>query len=111
MTVMSHIVQITADNVNVFNNSIAFEPPSWARRARFQLVAPDSDWLFDLSVQNLEMARDSGPHRCQADNLQIFDWASPHIEVSIVKGQKFEPLMDINVVTAGVGLAICQFEG
>jgi len=106
----SHVVQITADNTNVFNNSIAFEPPSWARKARFQLVASDSDWTFDLSCQGQELARDSGPHRTQADNTQTFDWASPHIMVQLRAGEKFEPLADVNVVTSGVGMMICQFE-
>lgn len=108
--ISSHIVQITADNTNVFNNSIAFEPPSWARKARFQVIASDSDWTFDLSVQGQELARDSGPHLTASDNAQAFDWTAPSIVVAIRSGEKFEPLLDVNVVTGGVGSAICQFE-
>ncbi len=106
-----HVVQITADNTNVFNDTKGADVPGWARTGRIQLVAPDSDWTYDLYINNLEMARDSGPSRCQADNLQQFDWLSPHHEFEVRRtGTSFEVLMDINVVTAGVGMAIIQWE-
>lgn len=105
------VVQITADNVDVYNGRLGEEIPSWARRVRFQLIAPDSDWTFSATFGGQEMARDSGPHRCQADNLQSGDWRSPHIEVPIdQKSKDFNILVNVNVVTAGVGLAILQFE-
>jgi len=54
----------------------------------------------------VELARDSGPHRCQADNLQQPDWRSPFIQADIRRGAtSFETLVNINVVTGGVGMA------
>lgn len=105
-------VQITADNTNVFANRLGADVPQWARRGRIQIVAPDSDWTFDLFVNGMEMARDSAPSRCQADNLQQINWDSPHFEFDIVRrGPNFDILLDINVVTAGIGLAAIQYEG
>ncbi len=104
-------VQIVADNTNVFQNRLGAEVPSWARKGRVAIVASDSDWTFDLFVAGLEMARDCGMVKSQADNVQEISWFSPHFEFEVVRrGPNFEVLLDVNVVTAGVGLAIIQWE-
>jgi len=108
----NHTVQVLADNVNVFGGTLGADIPKWAKRGRIQVIAPDSDWTFDLFVNGMELARDSGPARCQADNLQQIDWTSPHYEFPITQGAtQFDILLDVNVVTAGVGLACIQYEG
>ncbi len=108
-----HIVQITADNTNVFNATKGEEVPPWAKVGRIQLVASDSDWTYDLFVNGMEIARDCGPSISAADNAQAPDWLKPHhmFDVQRRPGQQQEVLMDINVVTAGVGLAIIEWEG
>jgi len=104
-------VQITADNTNVFNGRIGERVPSWARRCRVQVVASDSDWTLSLTMGKEEMARDSAPSRTQADNLQVIDWISPHYESAVPRGATdFEVLLNVNVVTGGVGLAAIQWE-
>ena len=102
-------VQVTADDTNVFQNRLGAEVPRWARRGRIQLVASDSDWTFDLAVGE-ELARDSAPSRTQADNIQQIDWMSPHFEFSAELARSKDVLLDVNVVTAGVGIAIIQWE-
>ncbi len=97
------IIQITADNTDVLNGRM--EMPSWTKTVRIQLVAPDSDWLFDAHIANHELARASGPHRTGADNLQNFDWLAPHLEQRIHPAdQNRDILIDVNVVTGGVGM-------
>ncbi len=104
-------VQIVADNTNVFSGRLGEKVPSWARRVRIQLIAPDSDWTHSLTIGGEEMARDAAPSRVQADNLQQADWNSPHYESAVGRGQTdFEVLLNVNVVTAGVGIAILQWE-
>jgi len=110
MPIMFDSVQITADNTNVFQNRIASEPPRWARRVRVQLIAPDSDWLMSVVIDKQELARDCAPMRCQADNLQQADWTSPHILMELDPRINHELLVDVNVVTAGVGLCVAQYE-
>lgn len=107
--ITSHVVQITSDNTNVFQNTLGVEVPAWARRGRFQLVASDSDWTFDMSIGH-ELVRDSGPHRTQADNLQQIDWNSTHIQFDARAARTNDVQVDVNVVTGGVGLACIQWE-
>lgn len=102
------IVQITADNNNVFNARVLGKPPAWARTGRIQIIASDTDWLFDLKYGAAVLADQSAPHRSQADNIQQPDWASPHCQFDV--GPNEEPRLNINVVTAGVGLAVLQWE-
>lgn len=105
-------VQIVADNTNVFGARLGGDVPPWARRGRVQLVAPDTDWTFDLFVGGKELARDCAPSRAQADNLQQLDWQSPHFVFDVERGRTaFEVLLDVNVVTAGIGIAVIQWEG
>jgi len=112
MPVIHDTVQITADNVNVFNGRKGADVPSWARTGRIQVVGPDSDWTFDLYVNGEELARDCGVAVNMADNLQTTDWRLPHFVFDIVRrGPNFDILLDINVVTAGVGIATIQWEG
>jgi len=110
MRVATDGVQIIADNTNVF--SARYKVPSWAKHVRVQLVAPDSDWTFDCTINGDEMARDSAPHRTAADNTQSFDFRSAHIVHELSRGDR-EPeiLVDVNVVTGGVGIVIAQYEG
>jgi len=105
---LQHIVQITADNANVFGSTIFDEVPAWARTARLQIVFGDSDLLWSGSIGGTEIARDSGPHRTQADNVQQLDYNSPFIEVPVAPGGDVD--IDINVVTAGVGLCMLEFD-
>ncbi len=112
----THIVQITADNADVSNGNFAEIAPAWARRLRIQLVASDSDWLFDLSVAGSEYARSCGPHITAADNVeQSGSWTAPHIVVALERtatrrDYELDMLMNVNVVTSGVGVAIFQYE-
>jgi len=104
-------VQIVADNTNVFSGRLGERVPPGARRCRVALVAPDSDWTFDLTMGREEMARACAPSRTQADNVQQWDWNSPHFETAVPQGvTDFEVLLNVNVVTAGVGIAIIQWE-
>ncbi len=106
---MQHIVQIAADNSDVFNGSIFEEVPAWARTARLQLSCSDSDWLWSGSIGGQEVARDSGPHHVAADNVgQGPNWERPFIEIPCTPGQDVD--IDINVVTAGVGLMTLEFD-
>lgn len=104
-------VQITADNTNVFGGRLGADVPDMARRGKIQVVAPDTDWTMSLFVNGKELARDSAAGRHQADNLQSVDWLSPHWTFDVERrGPNFDILLDINVVTAGVGLALIQWE-
>ncbi len=104
-------VQIIADNTNVFSARLGEKVPSWARRCRVALVGSDSDWTFSLTMGAEEMARDSAMARAQADNVQQIDWNSPHHEAAVPRGATdFEVLLNVNVVTAGVGIALIQWE-
>lgn len=99
-------VQITADNTDVTGGRISDTPPSWATNMWIQLLAPDSDWLFDVSVDNVEFARSAAPHRCQADNLQQFDLNGPAVMVPLTRNAARAPdiLINVDVVTAGIGM-------
>lgn len=104
-------VQITADNTNVFQGRLGEKVPGWARRVRVMVVAPDTDWTISLTIGTEEFARDSACARHQADNLQSVDWSSPHYESAVPRGATdFEVLLNVNVVTSGVGLALIQWE-
>ncbi len=104
-------VQIVADDTNVFSNRLGEKVPAWAKRCRVQLVSSDSDWTFNLTMGGEEMARNAAPSRVQADNLQQADWQSPHYEAIVPRGATdFEILLNVNVVTAGVGIAYVQWE-
>lgn len=106
---MTDVIQITADNTDVTSGRIAM--PDWTKTVRVQLLAPDSDWLFDANIAGQELARACGPHICAADNLQSGDWLAPHIERDIRQSnQNRDILIDINVVTAGVGVVVIQYE-
>ncbi len=111
MPILVDIVQINADDVNVFDTRLGGRIPIWARRVRFQLVYSDYDCLFDCTIADEELARDSSPHINAADNLGSGDWNSPHIMKEIARGATDqEILVAIDEVTAGEGLAIIQFE-
>ncbi len=106
-------VQVAADNTDVFGSTFGAQVPVWFRpkRLRIQVVFSDSDLLFSLRVAGFELARNSGPHIAQADNIQKPDWRSPHFVVPVPQGvTDFEILLDMNVVTAGAGLAVLQWE-
>lgn len=104
-------VQIAADNTNVFSGRLGEQVPLGARKVRVQVVGSDSDWTFSLSMGGKEMARDSAMSRVQADNIQWVDWNSPHFLAMVPRGATdFEILLNMNVVTAGVGLALIQWE-
>lgn len=105
-------VQIVADNTNVFGGRLGADVPDWARRGRIMVVAPDTDWTLDLFVNGKELARDSACASHAADNLQSIDWTNPHYQFDVERrGPNFDVLLDINVVTAGIGLAAIQWEG
>lgn len=112
--VQSHIVQFAADNTDVFGGTFGAQVPTWfqPKLIRVQVVFSDTDLLFSLRVAGIELCRNSGPHRAQADNVQQFDWQSPHICFPFRPGSTdFNVLLDANVVTGGVGMAIVQWEG
>lgn len=104
------IVQITADNSNVYNGRYGETPPPWARRLRFMLVFSDQDVLYSFSAGGQELCRDSGPSASQADNLNSPEWTLPHLSFEFPRGSVPDILANINVVTGGTGLAILQFE-
>jgi hypothetical protein len=106
----THIVQVAADNTDVFNNNLGELAPTWARRARIQVVASDTDWLFSCRVNDIEYARDCGPHATYGDNAQVIDWGLAHIVCPVKAGSENDVLVDVNVVTAGVGLVAIQYE-
>jgi len=98
-------VFITADNTDVFGARIGIPPE--ARKGRIYLVSSDLDWTFDLSVFGRELARDCGVVRSQADNLQQIEMVQPNFEFDVSqRGDISDILLDINVVTAGTGLAV-----
>jgi len=104
-------VQITADNTNVFSGRLGERVPTWARRVRVAVVASDSDWTMSLTMGREEMARDSAPSIVAADNIQGIDWRNPHYESDVPRGATdFEILLNVNVVTAGVGIGLIQWE-
>lgn len=106
-----HIVQITADNSDVFNANFGETVPDWARRGRIQVVGSDTDWLFSVRVNGQEYARDSAPHVSAADNTQGIDYRKAHIVFPLARGRvDNDILVDVNVVTAGVGLVGIQYE-
>lgn len=105
-------VQIVADNTDVWAGRLGADVPTWARVGRIWLIAPDSDWLMDLSVGGKELARSCGPAIQAADNLQSVEFSQPHFEFDAPRGGvQFEILMNVDVVTAGVGSATIQWEG
>jgi len=106
-------VQLVADSTDVFGSTFGAQVPVWFRPnyLRIQIVYSDSDLLFSLRVAGIELARNSGPNVAQADNIQIPDWRSPHFCIPVPKGvTDYEILLDVNVVTAGVGLAVLMWE-
>lgn len=105
-------VQITADNTNVFNGRLGGRIPPWARKAYFQLVASDTDWTFSASIGGVEGARDAAPMGSYTDNLQEINLTRPVVEWDLPGGDKsgLEILVNVNVVTAGVGVAAIVFE-
>lgn len=109
MRTLSHVVQITADNNTPFAGTLVEKPPAWAKFGRLQLVSSDSDWTFAFRAYGEEGARDSGPHRTQADNVQQLDWDSPHIMFPVKAGVDPNISCPINVVTAGVGILILEW--
>lgn len=111
MPIIHDTVQITADNTNVFGGRLGADVPPWARRGRIQVIASDTDWTFDLFINGQELARDCGISRAQADNQQQVDWSSPHFVFDVERrGPNFDVLLDVNVVTGGVGTATIQWE-
>jgi len=97
-------VQIVADNTDVFSGRIGV-PPN-ARKGTIYVIAPDTDWTFDLSINNKELARDTACTKHQADNLATVEITDIGIDFDVERrGPDFDILLDINVVTAGVGLA------
>lgn len=100
-------VQITADNTDVRSGRIKI--PTWARFVRLQLVASDTDWTHKISIDGKEFVRDGGPDWAAADNVeQGFDYTKSHVHAPITPDSEIK--WDVNVVTAGVGVAGCVFE-
>ncbi len=111
MPITYDAVQITADNTNVFSGRLGADVPSWARRGRVAVVASDSDWTMDLFVNGQELARDCGIVSAQGDNAMQIEWTRPHFVFDVERrGPNFDVLLDINVVTGGVGVACIQWE-
>ncbi len=106
-------VQITVDNTDLFGSTFGAQVPVWfkPRYLRVQVVFSDSDLLFNLRVAGVELARNSGPNVAQADNIQEPDWRKPHFCVPVPGSvTDFEILLDVNVVTAGAGIAVLMWE-
>jgi len=110
MAIRNHIVLIAADNTDVFNGTIFETLPPGASVVRLQFLFSDYDALISASIGNMELLRDSGPHSVGADNLGVLDWTRPHVVLD-VRGLAAEDVkVNVNVVTAGVGLVILQVE-
>lgn len=106
------VVQVTADNTDVFSTArIGGTPPPWARAMRVQLVAPDTDWTWSVSLGGVELARDSGPSTTAADNTQDIDFRKAHIYSAIGGSGNFDVRVNVNVVTSGVGICGVLYEG
>ncbi len=108
------VFQLTVDNTDVFAGQFGIQVPLWfkPRYLRIQVVFSDSDLLFSLRVGGVELARNSGPCVAMADNIQEPDWRKPHYCVPVPSGvTDFEVLLDVNVVTAGAGMAVGMWEG
>lgn len=112
---MQDSVQITGDNTNVYNGRIGEKPPSWARKGRLAFTFSDQDALWSAKIGDDELARDSAPSACEADNLNVYDWTKPHIEFDIPTGRSrpanFEVLVAVNVVTGGTGMMHLEYMG
>jgi len=107
-------VQLVGDSTDVFGSTFGAQVPVWFRpkRLRLQVLFSDSDALHSLRVAGYELGRSSGPHIAEADNVQAPDWRKPHYVIPVPSGvTDFEILLDHNAVTAGVGLAVLQWEG
>ncbi len=106
-------VQLIADNTDVFGSTFGAQVPVWfkPKTLRVQIIYSDTDLLFNLRVASIELARNSAPNVAMADNIQVPDWRSPHFVIPVPQGViDFEILLDVNVVTAGVGLAVLLWE-
>lgn len=111
MKQLVHVVQIIADNTDVFGGTIIEEVPGWARNLIMQCGFSDYDSLIDLTVQRAEFMRQSAPHVFAADNLLSMELTHAHIVVPVDRLKEFPVNMNWNVVTAGVGLAVAIYTG
>ncbi len=108
-----HVQQFAADNTDLFGGTFGAQVPVWfrPRKHRVQIIFSDSDMLFSARIAGTEVARNSGPHITQADNLQSPNWEAPHICVPVEPNvTDFEVLFVVNVVTAGVGSGFLLWE-
>lgn len=108
---MPHVVQIIADNTDVANGTIVEDIPTWAKHLRIQCLASDYDWLIDILIKRIEYMRQSAPHLFGADNLALPDWRGPHVLAPVEVLAEYSVNVNVNVVTAGVGLVVFQYEG
>lgn len=105
-------IQLVADDADVFATDVNAVVPTWFRPKwlRLQLVYSDTDCLHSLRVGNVQLSTSSGPHLAGADNIQGPDWQKPHYLVPVPPQGDYDIVLDFNAVTAGVGLAMGQWE-
>ncbi len=108
--ITQHIVQITADDTDVYNGSIFETLPAGAKTIRLQTVFSDYDALISASIGNTEILRDSAPHVLGADNLGSPEWTKPHCVLNVTGQGSADVKVNFNVVTAGVGVVVLQVE-
>ncbi len=109
MKQLLHIVQIIADNTDVFGGTIIDEVPAWAKHFMFLTGFSDYDALVDLTVQRDEYMRQSACSQFAADNVIDLDFKAPHIIVPVDTIREFPINCNFNVVTAGVGLVVGMY--
>ena len=105
--------QLVTDNTDVFSGAVNAQIPSWFRPKflRMQVIFSDTDALHSFKAGNVQLSESSGPHIAGADNIQAPDWTKPHYLVPVPAGlTDFPIILDHNAVTAGVGLAMGQWE-
>jgi len=113
MAILTHNKRITSDDSDVFSGSIIGEVPVWAKRLRIQVCASDNDWKFDLNIGGLELARACAPHVTAAVSIdQSGDFRKQHIiyDLPARRPEGFNPLLNVDVVTAGEGVVFAQYE-
>lgn len=103
-------VQITADNTDVTNGRL--KPPSWAKWVYIQLASADTDWTYSVTIAGTEYARNSAPDISAADNVeQSANFGSGSFIKAPLSGPETEVKINVDVVTAGVGVVFILYAG
>jgi len=99
-------LQVIADNSDALAGRLAV--PDWAKFADFWLSASDSDWLYSITVDAVEYVRNAAPNQVGADNLNgdLFN-SNGFSSAPVRNGSNI--IVNINVITAGVGIFAVRY--